>query len=314
MPIGYWDGGANCYIDSSTESCTTLDQFGNGLWNGSYFIGGDLTTLDYCGNGTWNGTHYVDGSQNGNGYSNCAASYWINGQQTTLDQYGTGAWNGYYYSSGTQTTLDTCGSGTWNGTHYIDGAQNNNGYSGCSSSWWINGQQTTLDTSGNGTWNGVLYIAGVPAIVGVRFTGSYSGNLEDIQNWLGASGAAADTLPSFNGDADVVIAGTAPQGGSTSFNNVTVVSGGVLSLQTLYCNNITFTGTGVFDGALGTASIVLSGTATFRDQSEMRNGATISGGTVVFRNKAVNKNGLDSTTVVSAHGGGINGSNVLGFA
>lgn len=146
----------------------------------TYYINGDPTTLDQCGNGTWNGNYYIDGiqSQNGTGWSSCASVYFLTGTSTTLNSNGDGYWSGTYYIGGQSTSLDGCGNGFWSNYYYIDGVIDNDGlgYSACDSTYYITGTGTTLDSGGNGNWNNSYYIGGTQTSLDSCGNGSWNSN------------------------------------------------------------------------------------------------------------------------------------------
>lgn len=293
-------------------SPTTLDSNGNGSWNGTYYLAGSVTTLDSCGNGYYNGSYYVDGSVSSSAWSPCASQYIYNGSsQSGVDSSG----NGYssssnaYFIAGTPTTLDSNGSGFWNNHAYSVGSLQPNGWNGYY--WYINDVQTTLDSSGNGTWNGITYSAGVAQIIGTKFVGSPGdSNWDTVTNWTDDLGNVATTLPDGNSPI-TVLAYTNGYNmvGPTTFPNVTV--SGAFSFPMSI--TVQTGGTAVFkNGASLPSTGSIMGDVEFRDTAYMDNGAYISG-TVTFKGNSVNKSGITGT-VIGAHGGGINGSNILGFA
>ena len=97
--------------------------------------------------------------------------------------------------------------------------------------------------------------------------------------------------------------------GPTTFPNVTISGafGFPLSITVSYGGKATFK-----NGAFLESPASLSGDAEFLDTAYMQSGSSISGN-VTFKGRSVNKNDI-SGTVTAAHGGGINGSNILGFA
>lgn len=356
MPIGYYDSGLNCYIDSSTYSCTPLDAFGNGDYNGltysngdpangfyssipsssytnTYFISGSTTTLDSngngywgmyyyvsgtqtsldnCGNGSWNGNYYVDGAVSSSSYSSCALSWVYQGtSQSGLDSSG----NGYsststaYFLSGVQTTLDSVGSGFWDNHAYYTGSLQPTGYNGYY--YYINDVQTTLDSSGNGTWNGGTYVSGVLQVLGTRYTGAAAnGNWDDVANWTNDAGSVATALPDGNAPVTILSSPSSNMSNATtSFPGITVSGNFSLYFSMTMTNN----GLALFkNGASLGANATIYGDAEFRDTAYLDSGGSVSG-SVTFKGRAVNKNGITGA-VTGAHGGGINGSNVLGFA
>lgn len=338
--------GSTYYYINGEE--TTLDEYGSGSWNNKYWISAQETTLDSCGNGTWNSANYIDGSQSDAGYSSCAASYWINGQQTTLDQYGTGSWNGSYYITAQQTTLDTCGNGSWNGPNYIDGVQSDAGWSACASKYFLNGVETTLDENGSGSWNGNDYSSGTVIYIAKTFVGGATTDAGDLLGWQAANGTAADTWPA--GGANLVINNsvTADSTGVLSSpkpNTITVTTNGSISAMinvdtenglvlqgSAFIANCTVYGPVAMSGQSNATTVgfygetklrddafldgcqmLSSGTLELRGNSQIKNDTT-SGFTVQIYDNAANLNGLDYMYVTVAHGGGINGSNILGFA
>lgn len=300
---------SNTYFLSG--SATSLNSSGTGSYNNTYYIGGSATSLDSCGNGSWNGTNYVDGSASNSAWSSCANQWWYNGAyQSGVDSYGNGyaMSAGYYFIAGAQTTLDMMGNGFWSGHAYYSGSLQPTGWNG--TYYYISDQQTTLDSSGNGTWNGTTYSAGVAQIVGTKFVGSSSGNFDSVSNWTDAGGAAANLLPDGNSAITVVGDVTANMSNAASS-----VPGLTVSGQASFQIPITVTsgGTAVFTGSasLGSGGSI-TGDAEFRDSAYMASGSSVTGN-VTFRGKSVNKNDI-SGTVTGSHGGGINGSNILGFA
>ena len=340
MPIGYWDSSANdgfgCYIDSSSMQCTSLDSNGTGDYNGltyyygdpasgyigylansqytsgGYFVSGVYTTLNNYGNGSWNSQNYVDGSVNNSGWSTGENIWYYNGSSHFgVDSSG----NGYstaslqWFIAGTPTTLDSYGSGFWNNHAYYYGSLQPNGYNGYY--YYLNDVQTTLDSSGNGTWNGVTYASGVAQIVGTKFVGSPGdSNWDTITNWTDDLGNVATLLP--DGNSPITVLG-ATNGynmtGPTTFPSM-IVSGGFSFAMSV---TISSGGKAVFkNGAILASTTSISGDVEFQDTAYMESGSSITGN-VTFKGRSVNKNDI-SGTVTAAHGGGINGSNILGFA
>jgi hypothetical protein len=339
MPIGYWDSSANdgngCYIDYSTYGCTNLDYTGSGDHNGltyyngdpangyysgisnsyalfpAFFVNGVATSLDSCGTGYWSGSYYVDGSANESAWSSCA-NMWVYQGSTVFGVDSSG--NGWasttmqYFIGGAPTSLDSMGSGFWNNHAYYSGSQQPNGWNGYY--WYINDQQTNLDSLGNGTWNGVTYAAGVAQIVGTRFVGAASGDWNDVSNWRDAASNAATLLPDGNSTITVV----APISQDTSYaasapNMIVEGSGTYVSISLTILTG----GKALFrNGAYLGFGASISGDVEFADTAYMESGASVTGN-ATFRGRSVNKANI-SGTVTGAHGGGINGSNILGFA
>lgn len=234
------------------------------------------TTLDTLGNGDYNGLTYSGGDPADGYYSSIPSSTYTN----------------TYFIAGQPTSLNASGNGAW------------------SSFWYIGGVLTTLNSSGTGTWNGVNYVNGEVEVLGTKFTGSADGNWDNIANWTNATGTSANVLPDGTNAVTVVgsvtsnmtsVAATLPGltvSGSASFGiSVTVSSPGVA----------------VFKNSASLANgATITGDVEFRDTSYLDSGAVVDGN-VTFKGRAYNKNGV-SGTITSAHGGGINGSNILGVA
>lgn len=349
---GTANGGSGCYIDNSTMSCTPLDYDGNGdyngstyyygepangyyssipgssytntyfyygspttlnssgtgYWSGFYYIGGTSTTLDTCGNGYWNSNYYVEGTISESAYSSCAYAWIFQGSaQSGVDASG----NGYstssysYFLAGAQTTLDSVGSGFWNGHAYYNGSLQPDGYNGYY--YYLNDVQTTLDSSGNGTWNGVTYAAGVAVIVGTKFVGATDGDWGTIANWTDNAANVATALPDGMSPVTILADLTADSSYGASAPGMTVDNAAISISITMS------SGTAVFkNGARLVTGGGIIGDAEFRDTSYLDSGGAITGN-ATFKGNSTNRNDI-SGTVTGAHGGGINGSNVLGFA
>ena len=89
---------------------TTLDQNGTGWWgpggnNQVYYIEATPTSLDEIGNGFWNGHAYAGGQLNPTGWN--GYHWYIDDVETSLDSNGDGCWNGYVYYSGV-ISEETC--------------------------------------------------------------------------------------------------------------------------------------------------------------------------------------------------------------
>jgi hypothetical protein len=247
------------------------------------------TTLDSNGDGDWGSSTYVSGDL-ANGYygsiSNSAYStggYFISGSYTSLDSIGSGVWNGQaYYAGNAQAT-------GWNGYYY-----------------YVDNQQTTLDEFGDGYWNGVTYDNGVPQILAVRFVGTFSGDWADVSNWTDAASTTATVMPDGSSSVTILSAVTTDNSYAASVANMTVDG-------TYVAVNVSVSSSAVFkNGAYLASGATLTGDAEFRDTSYMESGSAVTGD-ATFKGRSLNKNDI-SGNVTSAHGGGINGSNILGFA
>ena len=165
-----WDSGTNTYYINGVA--TTLNENGDGNWNGLFYLGGSLftgldgmtyfiegvaTPLNEDGDGWWNGFLYMGGvlftGQNNGSYfkDGVLAHGWLS--------YDSGA-SYYYYIDGVQTYLDINGNGMYCNLYYEGGSLYTGGpNSGGNTLYWIDGvlAQGWLDTFGNYCY----YIAGV---------------------------------------------------------------------------------------------------------------------------------------------------------
>lgn len=296
---------------------TSLPSSGSGYWAGNtyasgyvsgWFIGGVLTTLDSCGNGSWDGSNYVDGVVSNSAWSSCANQWWYNGAyQSGVDSFGNGysMTAGYYFLSGQQTTLDMMGNGFFDGHAYYNATQQATGWNGYF--WYINDVETTLDSSGNGTWNGGTYVNGVLQTYGVTFAGSVSGDGDwaNVANWLDANGGGAALLPDGSSAVTIIANVTQCSSGQPAILPSMVVDGASLGISVMVTP-----GLAVFKNGASLQSS-LDGSAEFYDTSFMGMATVV--GNATFYGNSSNRNGIGGTTT-AAHGGGINGSNILGFA
>lgn len=296
---------------------TSLGSSGTGYWSGNtyasgyvsgYFIAGVLTMLDSCGNGSWNGSNYVDGTVSNSAWSSCANVWYFNGlTESGVDQNGNGwSWSSnQYFLGGAQTTLDYSGNGTWNGLPYYGGTAQPTGWNGYS--YWITNLETTLDSSGSGTWNGGTYVNGVLQTYGVTFAGSVSGDGDwaNVANWLDANGGGAALLPDGSSAVTIIANVTQCSSGQPAILPSMVVDGASLGISVMVTP-----GLAVFKNGASLQSS-LDGSAAFYDTSFMSMATVV--GNATFYGNSSNRNGIGGTTT-AAHGGGINGSNILGFA
>jgi hypothetical protein len=270
----------------------------------TYYLGGEATTLDQNGTGDWNGLHY-EGGNPATGYY--GSYYYINGYQTTLDAYGSGSWQkqpngGYaYFLNGDETTLDPMsGSGVWNGLVYYQGNQQPTGWNG--SYYYIDNVQTTLIFDGSGTWNGYEYVNGTKRVVGSLFD-ALPGDLGDPNAWKDSNGLTATEYP-VNGDITITGVVNANSVGNTW--NVVTLTGSASIQAGMSASLFKFYGSSTVDGGC-----TVTGNCEFYDNSTIVAGSSVTGD-ATFHGNSVNKNGI-SGTVTASHGGGINGSSILGI-
>lgn len=266
------------YWDSSAN-----DGFGCYIDYSTY----SCTGLDYNGDGDYGSLTYVGGDP-ANGYystiSNSAYSmggYFISGVYTTLDSNGHGFWSGQaYYSGSAQPT-------GWN-TYY----------------YYIDNVQTTLNEFGDGTWNGNTYVAGIIQITGTRF--ATSGDWSTASNWTDDALVTATLLPDGT-SAVTVLADVTSNSGSTPVMTTVTVDNARIEIALEASGSVIFK-----NGAVLAATGYITGDAEFRDSASMESGSTVSGD-ATFKGNSYNQNGITGT-VTASHGGGINGSNILGLA
>lgn len=245
------------------------------------------TTLDYNGDGDYGSLTYVGGDP-ANGYYGSISN----------SAYSTGG----YFLSGLYTSLDSNGSGFWNSQAYYNGNSQSTGWNAYY--YYIDNVQTTLDEFGDGIWNGNTYVNGVIQIVATRF--AISGDWNNVSNWTDDSLVTATVMP--DGTASVsVFADVTSNSGSTPVMPTVTVDGARIEITIEVSGSVIFRNGGVL-----AATGYITGDAEFRDSSYMESGSTITGD-ATFRGNSYNASGVMGS-VTAAHGGGINGSNVLGFA
>ena len=145
-PSDGWFAGTQTYYIGG--QATTLNEFGDGTWNGDLYSGGTLFT------GTSGGVYYVNGNPATGVYggtyyeSGVAATGTSGGVYYVSGSPANGVYSGTYYQSGVAAT------GTSGGVYYVSGSPANGVYSG---TYYQSGVAAT------GTSGGVYYVSGSPA-------------------------------------------------------------------------------------------------------------------------------------------------------
>ena len=163
-PANGWFAGTQTYYINS--QATTLDENGDGVWNGEYYFAGSLANGVIGGvyyQGGYQATGVVDGVYY---YYGSPATGIHGGVHYTAGVPSTGVYSGVYYVSGSPGTgmnsglLYSSGSlytGISGGYYFISG---NLATGSDNVNYYINGICTTLDTTGSGVWNGACYNGG----------------------------------------------------------------------------------------------------------------------------------------------------------
>ena len=301
-----WDSGNSTYYFSGVA--TTLNSDGNGYWVDTYYLGGVATTLNSDGNGYWVDTYYLGGvatplNSDGNG---CLDNKIYTAGSVTFDpatDTGYNTCDSTYYVSGVATTLDSSGYGNYDGVHYSAYPTTFEGWDAATSTYYFSGVATTLDSSGNGNWNGIEYINGLSART-LYFNGGVDSDWNNLSNWWTSNtySTQAVALPSSIDSTVMSATCNTNSGSEPTVVNLTYSSGN-LGIA------ITVTGTATFKDTSYNDNLI-TGDAIFLGNSYLTATAQVTG-SATFRDNSYNLANCGS--VIAQHGGGINGSNILGI-
>lgn len=322
---GYWE--ANYYVDGvQTESAYSncdlrwyyfgqamdgLSVDGSGYqFDFGYFIGGQLTSLDNNGSGYWNNQAYYQGVLQGTGWN--GYYYYINHEQTTLDSTGSGTWNGITYSYGTAQVYATIFEGVidadWNTLANWTGGDLNDPLPAIylptgNDPLYIRGD--LLNNSSPLTANASTATVLNNASVGINLTINSGYGTITFYNTAKLRDGVTITGNAVFRDMSRVTSGGATITGNVEFWDESLAEYDSMTSTVLYSPS------GALFRHQSSLQTYLSGNAEFRDDATMSGYGQVSG-TATFKGNS--GNGINCGTLVRQHGGGINGSNILGFA